>query len=302
MKPLVQEILRRGAAKKSEGSVIVSLDNFKLPPALIQKSDGASLYLTRDIENLQYRLAKYKPLKILYVVANEQTLHFQQLFAIAKILGLTQAETVHVKFGMMLAPGGKKFATREGRLIPLQGVLHEAIERSRNIVEKLNPELSTKEKEKIAKAVGIGAVKFFDLSQNRVSDIVFDWDKMLNLKGSSAPYIQYTYARLMSILRKAGDVKKFNPVLLQEEKELALLSQLVHFPEIVEDAAARYEPNHIAGYLVRLAEKANAFYETLPVLKAERKLQNARLALISAVTIVIKSGLKLLGIEVLERM
>jgi len=155
----------------------------------------------------------------------------------------------------------------------------------------------------VAKIVGIGAVKFFDLAQNRLSDIVFDWDKMLSLKGSSAPYIQYTYARLKSILRKAGGPQKtFNPSLLKNEHELVILNHLLHFPEIIEDSAIYYEPNRLAGYLLRLAEKANLFYETTPVLKAEPNLRNSRLALIEAAALIIKSGLKLLGIEAPEKM
>lgn len=203
----------------------------------------------------------------------------------------------------MLASGGKKFATREGRLIPLEDVLKEAIDRSLKLVEKLNPKISKKEKQKIAKIVGIGAVKFFDLSQNRLSDIVFNWDKMLNLKGSSAPYIQYTYARLKSILRKAGVIpKKFDASLLKEEKELNILSYLIYFPEIIEDSATYYELNRLADYLLHLAEKANLFYEKIPVLNTESKLRSARLALIETVSLIIKNALKLLGIEAPERM
>ena len=204
---------------------------------------------------------------------------------------------------MMLSQGGKKFATREGKLIPLEEVLKEAIERALKVVQKLNPQLPKREKEKIAKIVGIGALKFFDLSQNRLSDITFDWNKMLNLKGSSAPYIQYTYARLKSILRKAGGTQKtFNPSLLKNEHELVILNYLLHFPEIIEDSAIYYEPNRLASYLLRLAEKANLFYETTPVLKAEPNLRNSRLALIEAAALIIKSGLKLLGIEAPEKM
>ena len=270
---------------------------------IIQKSDGGTIYTTRELAAIRHRLKKWKADKILYVAANQQTFHLNQVFRSAELLGFAKSGQLgHVKFGMMLAPGGKKFATREGRLIPLEEVLEEAIKRSLKIVQKLNPKLPKREKEKIAKIVGIGAVKFFDLSQNRLSDIVFDWNKMLNLKGASAPYIQYTYARLKSILRKAPRPKNFDPSLLKNEHELMILNHLLYFPEIIEDSAIYYEPNRLANYLLHLAEKANLFYETTPVLKTEPKLRNSRLALIGAAALVIKNGLKLLGIEAPEKM
>jgi len=304
LKKLVQDALDRGIAKKGkDGSVVIPIPNSSTPE-IIQKSDGATIYTTRELAAIRHRLKKWKVSKILYVAANQQTFHLNQVFRSAELLGFAKSGQLgHIKFGMMLAAGGKKFATREGRLIPLEEVLEEAIKRSFKIVQKLNPQLSKKEKGRVAKIVGIGAVKFFDLAQNRLSDIVFDWDKMLSLKGSSAPYIQYTYARLKSILRKAGGPQKtFNPSLLKNEHELVILNHLLHFPEIIEDSAIYYEPNRLAGYLLRLAEKANLFYETTPVLKAEPNLRNSRLALIEAAALIIKSGLKLLGIEAPEKM
>ena len=304
LQPLIQDALKRGVAQKGEdGAVIISIPGSQTPE-IIQKSDGATIYTTREVAAIRHRLKKWRADKLVYVAANQQTFHLEQVFRSAELLGYAKSgQLKHVKFGMMLGPGGKKFATREGRLIPLEDVLNEAIERSLKVVEQLNPNLSVREKGKIARAVGIGAVKFFDLSQNRQSDIVFDWDKMLNLKGASAPYLQYTYARLKSILRKAG-VGRVLSIKYQVlgEKEFGILGHLIHFPEAVENSASRYEPNHIAEYLLKLAEKANAFYETTPVLKAEKELKEARLALIQAVAIVIKNGLNLLGIEVLERM
>ncbi len=272
MKALVRNALERGIAEKGEdGSVVIKIPGSETPE-IIQKSDGATIYTTRELAAIRHRLKKWKADKILYVAANQQTFHLDQVFRCAEILGFAKPEQLaHVRFGMMLASSGKKFATREGKLIRMEDVLNEAVTRSEKIVEKLNPELSKKEKEKIANIVGIGAVKFFDLAQNRVSDIIFDWDKMLNLKGASAPYIQYTYARLKSILRKAACPKSFDPSLLKNEYELTILNHLLHFPEIVEDSAIYYEPNRLAGYLLRLAEKVNLFYETTPVLKAEPK-------------------------------
>jgi len=303
LKSLIKNALDRGIAKKGkDGSVVIPIPNSPTPE-IIQKSDGGTIYTTRELAAIRHRLKKWKADKILYVAANQQTFHLNQVFRSAELLRFAKPNQLeHVKFGMMLAQGGKKFATREGRLIPLEEVLKEAVQRSLSVVEKLNPELSKKEKQKIAEIVGIGAVKFFDLAQNRVSDIVFDWDKMLNLKGSSAPYIQYTYARLKSILRKAPRLKNFDPSLLKNEHELAILNYLLYFPEIIEDSAIYYEPNRLASYLLRLAEKANLFYETTPVLKAKPVSRYSRLALIGAAALIIKSGLKLLGIKAPEKM
>ena len=304
LKSLINNALDKGIAKKGkDGSVVIPIPNSPTPE-IIQKSDGGTIYTTRELAAIKHRLKKWKANKILYVAANQQTFHLNQVFRSAELLGFAKSGQLgHIKFGMMLAPSGKKFATREGRLIPLEEVLEEATKRSLKIVQKLNPQLPKKEKERVAKIVGIGAVKFFDLSQNRLSDIVFDWNKMLNLKGSSAPYIQYTYARLKSILRKSGGPQKtFNLSLLKNEHELAILNYLLYFPEIIEDSAIYYEPNRLAGYLLRLAEKANLFYETTPVLRAELKLRNSRLALIDAISLIIKNGLKLLGVEAPEKM
>ncbi len=303
LKKFIENAMARGIAKKGgDGSVVIPISKNQTPE-IIQKSDGTTIYTTRELVSIRHRIKKWKADKILYVAANQQTFHLQQVFRCAELLGFVKpGQLEHVKFGMVLAPGGKKFATREGRLIPLEEVLEEAIKRSLKIVQKLNSQLTKKEKEKIAEIVGIGALKFFDLSQNRRSDIIFDWDKMLNLKGVSAPYIQYTYARLKSILRKATRPKNFNSSLLKNEHELAILNHLLYFQEIVEGSAIYYEPNRLASYLLRLAEKINLFYETTPVLKAESNLKDSRLALIGAAALIIKSGLKLLGIEAPEKM
>ncbi len=305
LKTLVKSAVERKIAKIGEDdSVIIPIPE-SATPEIIQKSDGATIYTTRELAAIRHRIKKWKADKILYVAANQQTFHLQQVFRCAELLGFAKpGQLGHVKFGMILGQEGKKFATREGKLIPLENVLKEAVGRSLKLVEKLNPDLPKKEKQKIAKVVGIGAVKFFDLSQNRLSDIIFDWDKMLNLKGASAPYIQYTYSRLKSILRKAGKnrAKKFNSSLLNTKEELAVLSHLLYFPEVVEKSAKSYEPNRLTDYLLRLAEKVNLFYETTPVLKAQENLRQARLALIEAASLIIKNGLKLLGIDVLERM
>ncbi len=302
MKPLVERLLRSGIAKRSEGSVIIPLDEFNLPPALIQKSDGASLYLTRDIANLEYRISKYKAERIVYVVGNEQTLHFSQLFSIAQLLGIQGSGFIHVKYGLVLGSDSKKLATREGRTILLEKVISKAIDLTRRIVEKKNRGFSAGQREAIARAVGIAALKYNDLSQNRLSDITFDWDKMLNLEGNSAPYLMYTYARLRSILRKAKKPRRFDADTLESRSDTDLILTLLRFPDALEKITQDYFPHHLTDYLYKLAKQANAFYQIEPVLKAEPKLRDARLALVGAIADTLKTGLDLLGIRSLERM
>lgn len=305
MRPLVEELREHGITKKSEGATIISLVAFGLPPALIEKRDGASLYLARDIANLQYRLAEYKPAKILYVVANDQSLHFEQLFAIAKILRLDPAELKHVKYGLVLGESGTKLATREGRVILLKDVLEKAIKLAREVVEEKNKGLSAKEKDEIASAVGVGALKYNDLKENRNSDIAFDWKTMLDFTGDSAPYLQYTYARMRSILRKSKDNTQKPKVdfgkLEREETELALARKIIEFPEQVAHASEALTTSTLANYLYKLAVLSNRLYETTPVLKEENIGRRAALlALIATAAETLKKGLGLLGIETLE--
>ena len=304
MKPLVQELWRRGLASESQGALVVPLDKANLPPALIQKTDEASLYLTRDIAALRYRLRRYKPAKLLYVVGNEQTLHFAQLFAILGMLGEGRGtEVTHVKYGLVLGEEGRKLATREGRTILLHEVVAKAIRLAREVVEKKNPKLPAKKKERIAIAVGVGALKYHDLREHRHSDIVFDWKKMLDLRGDSAPYLQYTYARLRSILRKAKTKKRGDIRILESEKELELMRELLLFPDVLAESEKLLLTNNLARYLYGLAVKANQWYETTPILKDEDlPRRSARLTLIDAIGGTLKEGLRILGIPALERM
>ena len=304
LKKLVDEALKKGVAKKGDDGSVVILLKDSSTPEIIRKSDGATIYTTRELTAIRHRLKKWRADKILYVAANQQTFHLAQVFKAAEALGLAKkGQLEHVKFGMVLASGGKKFATREGNLIPMEDVLKEAVARAKKIVEKLNPKLPLKEKNEITRAVGVGSVKFFDLSQNRLSDIVFDWNKMLNLKGASAPYIQYAYARLKSVMRKSKTkMSRFDAAQLKEKEETDLIRHLARFPETVEGAGSRYEPNRLADYLLKLAEKINSLYEKVPILNAESKLKTARLMLITAAALVLKNGMNLLGIEMPERM
>jgi arginyl-tRNA synthetase len=250
---------------------------------------------------------KWNPPKILYVVSNEQALHFEQLFEAASLLGyIAKEKLAHVKFGLVLGEKGTKMSTRKGEIIRLEELITKATSLARGVVEKTNLELSDEEKDLVARIVGIGAIKWNDLAQHRVKDIVFDWEKMLSIKGFSAPYVQYTYARLKSILRKSearnpkSEIKLVN--FLREPEEQVILRHLLHYFEVVEDAANIYEPHRIAEYLYKLADLTNNFYEKLPVLKAEQELRDARLLLIGVVGNTLKQGMSFLGIDVPERM
>lgn len=302
MRPLVKELLDKKIASESEGTILVKLDDAGLPPALVRKSDGASLYLTRDIANLRYRLEKYNPAKILYVVGNEQSLHFEQLFAVAKLLGLASAELAHIKYGLVLGEAGKKLATREGRTQLLREIIDEAVVKAREIIEEKNRGLSDAEKTEVAYAVAIGALKYNDLKENRTTDIVFNWERMLDFAGDSAPYLQYTYTRLASILRKAGDIGQGDFETLVAEDELALARKIFEFPDVVARAGELYSTSVLATYLYKLAVAANRFYETTPILKDENAARrDARLALAKTAARVLQKGLALLGIATPEK-
>lgn len=298
---IVKNALKKGVAVKSDGAVVIFTEGDKTP-FIIQKTDGSYLYSTTDIATVEYRIKKFKSDVILYVVGNEQTFHLSQLFKAVKKLKIAKDQKLeHVKFGLVLGEDMKKLSTRAGKHISLDALLSEAIKRAEKIIEEKSPELNAGDKKKIAKIVGIGAVKYNDLSQNRQSDIAFNWDKMLNFEGNSGPYVQYAYARLKSILRKAKPVK-FNSKYLNEKMEMDLILKLEEFPSVMEKVAESYFTHHLAEYLFDLAKTTNAFYQIIPVLKAEKGIKEARLALIKSVTEILKTGLNLLGIEAPEKM
>ncbi|MCK5123243.1 MAG: arginine--tRNA ligase [Candidatus Pacebacteria bacterium] len=309
---IVKEGLDKKIAMKSEGAIIVNLEKYNLTPLLIKKTDGAYLYATTDLAAIKYRKEKFKPDKILYVIANEQEFYLQQLFASAKLFGLSEnVELKHLKFGMVLGETGKKFSTRKGETVELNELISKAIKLSQKTVEEKNPKLSKKEKKKIAKVVGLGAIKYNDLSQNRMTDISFNWDKMLSFEGNSAPYLQYTCARISSLKRKYNRLYKLNRVnvfdkpdfsLLTEDIEKNIMRQLIKFPEAVESAARENSPHLVALYIYELASLYNNFYSSTPILKSEKQIAKARIYLSKSVMIVIKNGLGLLGIDTLKKM
>jgi arginyl-tRNA synthetase len=288
------------AIRNEDGSIIIPLG--EMTPFLIQKSDGATVYGTRDLATIKFRIEKYAPEKIIYVMDNEQSFYLEQLFKSAEIIGYIPAKNLyHVKFGLVLGENHKKLSTREGRTVNAEELINRIIGLAEKIIEDKNPKLSEKEIKKAAKIIGVGALKYNDLSQNRHTDIVFDWNGMLSFDGNSAPYLLYTYVRLKSIIRKAK-TNIFDTKFLTEGIELEIIKQLSAFPQTIKRTLEDYQLNILANYLFKLAGMVNNFYEKNPVLKAGKNIKSARLALIKSASIVLKNGLNLLGIETLEKM
>jgi len=315
---VVEKLLKRKIALKSEGAVCVFPPGFKNKegkplPFMIQKSDGAYLYATTDLAALRYRVNKLKADKIIYVTDTRQKLHFEMLFAVAKMAGWNKrdgqkVELVHVTFGSVLGENGQPLKTREGENVKLKDLLDKAVQRAKKIVEEKNPELPAEKKERIAKAVGIGAVKYADYSNNRTSDYVFSFDKMLAMDGNTAPYMQYAYARIKSIERK-GQIKiedelaGITEITLDDPAEIELAKHLIRYGEAIQSAAADYRPNYLTSYLYELAQKFSVFYTNCPVLDAGPSKRPTRILLCDLAARTIKHGLtNLLGIEVVEQM
>ena len=306
LKDIIKEAREKKIAIESQGALIIKYPHNELPPAMILKSDGATTYLTRDLATVKYRLKKWKPDLIIYEIGVDQELHLKQLFRAVELLGWDKTKFFHVAHGLYRKTTGK-FSTRRGETIHLEEVLKEAILRAREIVQnsETGRGLSEEEKEKVAKMVGIGAVKYNDLSQHYSKDIVFDWEKILNLKGNSAPYLQYTFVRCQSVLRKVKFKtlpKKIEAIDFNLEEE-DILREIYKFPEIVQEAAERFSPNLICNFIFDLAQKYNFFYDLHPILKAKtEELKIFRLALTMAVAQVLKNSLNLLGISAPEKM
>jgi len=301
---LVADLKDKNIIRESEGALVAFLDDDKLPPAIVRKSDGAYNYLTTDLATVLSRIEEFKPEAIIYVTDERQQLHFKQLFAISRRLGVA-AGLNHVWFGLMRLPQGT-FSTREGNVIKLTKLLDEAESRAFALVQEINPEMPKNEKKEVARAVGIGAIKYADLSQNPQSVVTFSWDKALALNGNSAPYLQYTYARIRSVESKYlsqfpnSDLNSF-PIVLQEPQERLLALYLLRFAEVVPLAAQLFKPSILAEYLYQLASAYNLFYQNVPFLKAPDGVRESRIRLGGIIAGILKKGLDLLGIETPER-
>lgn len=302
MQAVIDEIREKKLSKKSENAEIVEFK--ELPPAILLKSDGATTYFTRDLATIKYRLGEWSPENIIYEVGSEQKLHFRQVFEAARLLGWTKdVELVHVAHGLIRFKDGK-MSTRKGMGVQLEEVLEESIKRAKRIINKSETSrgLPKEEIEGVAKIVGIGAVKYFDLSHHYSSDIIFDWEKLFVLEGNSAPYLQYTIARTNSVLVKVktndGKIKANDSILNNEE--LILVRTLVRFPEVIIDATKNYSPNLICNYLFNLAQKYNNFYNQHRIIG--EKNEELRVELTASTNRVLKNGLTLLGIQSPERM
>ena len=306
---VVERLLKSGIAEISEGAVVVFFrENPELTdkPLIIRKRDGGFNYATTDVATIDYRIDDLKADAIWYVVGAPQILHFKQLFEIARREGYT-VDLRHITFGCILGEDRKLMKTRSGENVPLRDLLEEACKRARKIIDEKNPDLSEDEKTDIADKIGIGAVKYADLSQYRMTDYVFSWDKMLSLQGNTAPYLQNAYVRIRSIFRKAGDVATGHRLVatsltLTDPAELNLAKRLCQFAEIVPQVLNDFRPNILANYLFEVANSFHTFYEACPVLKSEEPARSSRLILCDLAARVLKQGLDLLGIKVPEKM
>ena len=303
--PLVDKLLSTGTAQVSEGAVCIffaDIPNLAEKPCLIRKSDGGFLYATTDLATIEYRIERWNPHAIWYVTGAPQQLHFQQVFAAAKRMGVGP-KLDHIAFGSILGEDYKLMKTRSGDNIPLRDLIDEAVRQARAMIEEKNPELPAEEKDHIARIVGLGAVKYGELSQHRMSDYIFSWSKMLSLQGNTAPYLQNAYVRVRSIFRKLGaELGSVQDVVLTEPAELYLAKKLLQFGEIVPLVLHDFRPNLLANHLFETANAFHTFYEACPVLKSEGVKQHSRLVLCEATARVLKQGLDLLGVQVPERM
>jgi arginyl-tRNA synthetase len=330
LRGVVKDLADKGLARESDGAICVFLEGHEVP-MIVQKQDGAFLYSTSDLATIQYRMGEWRPDAILYVVDHRQSLHFDQLFAAARLWGYRDVELEHLAFGTVLGDDGRPFKTRSGTSVGLAGLLDEAVERAYAIVaqnDDVRPEplLSDDQRRQVAETIGIGAIKYADLAHNRTSDYVFSYDKMLAMTGNTATYMQYSYARVKSIFAKAGveaeairiadcglriaDSKQQseirNPkseILVTTPQERALAIALLQFSEALARVVSDYRPNHLTAYLFELASRYSDFFENCPVLRAETdELRMSRLRLCDLTARTIQRGLNLLGIEVVERM
>ncbi|WP_437526921.1 arginine--tRNA ligase [Sorangium sp. So ce726] len=308
---VIEELGRKGLARESEGALCVFPAGFtgkggEPLPLIVRKQDGGYGYATTDLAAIRHRLTTVGARRLIYVVGTPQSQHFAMVFATAREAGwlAPPARAEHVAFGSVLGADKKMFKTRSGDTVKLSDLLDEATERASKVVREKNPELDADVADAVARAVGVGAVKYADLSSDRIKDYVFDWDRMLAFEGNTAPYLMYAHARIRSIFRKAGvESPREAGIVLSEPAERALVLELLRFGAVLEDVAATLEPHRLCGYLFELAGTFTTFYERCPVLRAESdEVRRSRLALCDLTAEVLAKGLGLLGIEAPERM
>ena len=305
MAEVVDILDKSGKLIRSEGARIIDLEDKGMAPCIIEKSNGSSTYATRDLAAIMYRARTYDFDKALYVTSYEQVLHFKQVFETAKLLGLDEKYInglEHVSFGMVLLKTGK-MSTREGNMIKLEDLLNESIIRAKEIIEEKNPDLENKED--VAKKVGIGAVIFNDLANSRVKDEIFDWDTILNFQGETGPYIQYTYVRTKSVIEKVGEVSDIKDVHVEnllDEASSKIIKLIYEFNDVLVQVTEKNEPSILSRYLIDLAKAYSNFYNENKIINEDKKLQNARVYLTYTVGKILKTGAKLLGIDMPDKM
>lgn len=303
MQEIVETLEKTNRLVESEGARVIELDD--MAPCIIEKTNGSTTYATRDLAAILYRARNYDFDKALYVTSYEQVLHFKQVFEVAKLLGIDEKYTKgleHISFGMVRLKTGK-MSTREGNVVKLEDLLNEAISRALKVIEEKNPELENKED--VAKKVGLGAVIFNDLSNSRIKDEIFDWDMMLNFQGETGPYVQYIYVRTKSVLEKANYIPKYediNTEVLTDDASFTVLKSISNFSNTLKQVVDKNEPSILSRYLIDLSQSFSSFYNANKIIDEDKEKQDARLYLTYVVGNILKTGSKLLGIEMPDRM
>lgn len=298
---VIKRLTDDGLLKESQGAMIVPLDEYDMPPCIVAKKDGSSIYATRDLAAILYRKATYNFDRCLYVTGLEQKLHFAQVFKVIELMGNDYAKNlVHIPYGLVSLKSGK-ISSRKGNVIFAEDLLRESINKTTSIIEEKNPDIP--DKEEVAKQVGIGAIIFNDLYNQRIKDVIFDWNKLLNFDGETGPYVQYTYARASSVLRKIGEVPDtIDYTLLTGEASIGLLKEIERYPQVIKDAAERYEPSVIARYSIDLAHAFNKFYHECQINVEDETTKYTRTNVVKIARYIIKDALSLLGIQCPEQM
>ena len=298
---VIKRLTDDGLLKESQGAMIVPLDEYDMPPCIVAKKDGSSIYATRDLAAILYRKATYNFDRCLYVTGLEQKLHFAQVFKVIELMGNDYAKNlVHIPYGLVSLKSGK-ISSRKGNVIFAEDLLRESINKTTSIIEEKNPDIPNKEE--VAKQVGIGAIIFNDLYNQRIKDVIFDWNKLLNFDGETGPYVQYTYARASSVLRKIGEVPDtIDYTLLTDEASIGLLKEIERYPQVIKDAAERYEPSVIARYSIDLAHAFNKFYHECQINVEDETTKYTRTNVVKIARYIIKDALSLLGIQCPEQM